>query len=139
MKRPTILIADDEPKVVSALARLARAAGLSFISDTSSERVLELARTQQPQVIILDVNQRIDGRDILAKLKRDPETKDIKVIMLSAIEDQYTRHVCFELGADDYALKPTDACFMARIARLAGVDPDLAPPRMEALTTTDAA
>jgi CheY-like chemotaxis protein len=121
MDKPTILIADDEPLVVSALARLARSAGLSFIADTSSERVLDLAKSQKPKVIILDVNQPIDGRDILAKLKADPETRDIKVIMLSAVEDQYIRHTCFELGADDYAVKPTDPCFMTRIARLAGV------------------
>ena len=40
---PTVLISDDEPLVVSALARLARRAGLSFISDTTSDHVLELA------------------------------------------------------------------------------------------------
>jgi CheY-like chemotaxis protein len=117
--RPTILIADDEPLLVSALARQVRAAGLSFISDTTSEHVCELARLHQPSLIILDIHQHIDGRDLLARLKRDPATRDLRVIMLSAVEDQFTRHLCLELGAYDYEVKPFDPMFIARLARLA--------------------
>lgn len=119
--KPTILIADDEPGVVAALAREARRAGLSYITDTSSHLVHELALKHQPAVIILDLKQHVDGRDLLATLKKDPRTKHIKVLVLSAIEDQFTRHVCLELGADDYDVKPFDPCFMSKVARLAGV------------------
>ncbi len=122
MSRPTILIADDEPLIVSALARQAKLAGLSFISDTSSAHVVELAKAHKPAVIILDIVQNVDGRDLLAQLKRDPETRHIKVIILSAIPDQYTRHLCFELGAVDYEVKPFDSSFMRKVARLAGVE-----------------
>ncbi len=122
MPRPTILIADDEPLLVSALARQAKLAGLSFISDTSSNHVMELAKRHKPAVIILDIVQNVDGRDLLAQLKRDPETREIKVIILSAIPDQYTRHLCFELGAVDYEVKPFDSTFMRKVARLAGVE-----------------
>ena len=71
---PTILIADDEPLVISALARLARRMGMHFISDSTSEHVVDMAKTHKPDVIILDVRQNIDGRDLLARLKSDPET-----------------------------------------------------------------
>ena len=53
---------------------------------------------------------------------KDPRTKHIKVLVLSAIEDQFTRHVCLELGADDYDVKPFDPCFMSKVARLAGIE-----------------
>ncbi|MBJ6759816.1 response regulator [Myxococcaceae bacterium JPH2] len=119
MTPPVILISDDEPLIVSALAREARRSGLTCVSDTTSERVLELARQHQPAVIILDINQHQDGRDLLAQLKQDPLTRDCKVIILSGVEDQFTRHVCFELGADDYEVKPFDPTFITRIARLA--------------------
>ncbi|RKG66142.1 MAG: response regulator [Myxococcaceae bacterium] len=119
MTPPTVLISDDEPLLVSALVREAKRSGLVCISDTTSERVLELARLHQPAVIILDLNQHQDGRDLLAQLKKDPTTRDCKVIILSGVEDQFTRHVCFELGADDYEVKPCDPTFMTRIARLA--------------------
>ncbi len=116
---PVVLISDDEPLVVSALAREGKRSGLTCITDTTSERVLELARLHRPAVIILDINQHQDGRDLLARLKQDPETRDCRVIILTGVEDQYTRHVCFELGADDYEVKPVDATFMHRVARLA--------------------
>lgn len=120
-RRPTVLIADDEPLLVAALSRLIRQAGMSFITDTTSTRVLAMAREQQPDVIILDVRQNVDGRDLLAQLKKDPATKDIKVLMLSAVEDQYTRRVCLDLGAEDYEVKPLDICFVKKLARMAGV------------------
>ncbi|HEX9507294.1 MAG TPA: response regulator [Myxococcales bacterium] len=124
MAKPIILIADDEPRIAFAIAREASRVGLFPVTDVSSERVFELAKKHHPAVIILDVLQRIDGRDLLAQLKSDPETKDIKIIMLSAIEDQFTRHLCLDLGADDYAVKPFDSTFMIRVARLAGVTQD---------------
>lgn len=116
---PVVLISDDEPLVVSALAREAKRTGLTCITDTTSERVLELARQHRPAVIILDLNQHQDGRDLLAQLKADPETRDCRVIILTGVEDQYTRHVCFDLGADGYEVKPVDSTFMHRVARLA--------------------
>lgn len=124
MSKPIILIADDEPRIAFAIAREASRVGLIPVTDVSSEKVFELAKKHHPAVIILDVLQRIDGRDLLAQLKSDPETKDIKIIMLSAIEDQFTRHLCLGLGADDYAVKPFDSTFMIRVARLAGVSQD---------------
>jgi CheY-like chemotaxis protein len=117
---PTILIADDEPLIVSALGRLARREGLSFISDTTSEHVLELARAHQPEVILMDVHQKIDGRDLISRLKKDPATRGLKVIVLTAVDDQFTRRLCLEIGADEYLVKPCDSSFMRRIARVAG-------------------
>jgi two-component system, OmpR family, response regulator AdeR len=118
-RHPVILISDDEPLMVSALAREARRHGLHFISDTSSEHVHELAQRHRPDVIILDINQNIDGRDLLSRLKKDPITRDCRVIVLTAIEDQFTRTLCLELGAHDYQTKPVDSTFMIRVARLA--------------------
>lgn len=119
MAMPTILISDDEPLLVSALAREGRRSGLTCITDTTAENVLALARQHHPAVIILDIFQRLDGRDLLAQLKQDPATRDCKVIILSAIEDQQMRHQCFQLGADAYEVKPFAATFMPRVARLA--------------------
>ncbi|MDP3155823.1 MAG: response regulator [Archangium sp.] len=117
-RRPTVLISDDEPMLVAALAREARRAGLDPIIDTSSD-VVTLARLHHPDVILLDVHQRIDGRDLLVRLKRDPITCDVKVIILSAVEDQFMRRTCLELGAEDYAVKPFDPAFLNRVARIA--------------------
>src|SRR5260370_1429145 len=82
---PLVLICDDEPQIVSVLGRQAKRLGLKFIGDTDAHHVCDLAREHQPAVIILDIMQNIDGRDILAALKKDPATRNLKVIMLSAI------------------------------------------------------
>lgn len=124
--KPVVLISDDEPMLVSALAREARRVGLEPITDTTSN-VVDVARRHHPDVILLDLRQRIDGRDLLASLKRDPATRDVKVIVLSAEEDQFMRHICLQLGADDYEVKPFDPMFLRKVARLAlHSDDDLA-------------
>lgn len=117
-RRPVVLISDDEPMVVAAFAREARRVGMDTVSDTTSD-VVTLARKHHPDVILLDMRQRIDGRDLLQRLKADPETCDLKVIVLSAVEDQFMRRVCLELGAEDYAVKPFDPAFLHRVARIA--------------------
>lgn len=118
-RKPTILISDDEPMLVAAITREARRIGLDTIPDTGSD-VVSLARQHQPDVILLDVRQKVDGRDLLSRLKKDPKTRNLKVIVLSAVEDQFMRRVCLELGADDYAIKPFDPSFLHKVARLAG-------------------
>lgn len=120
-RRPVVLISDDEPALVSALCREARRVGLEPVSDITSD-VVTLARQCHPDVILLDVHQRIDGRDLLVSLKNDPETRDVKVVILSATEDQHVRHTCLELGAEDYAIKPFDPTFLRRVARMVSVD-----------------
>ena len=60
-----------------------------------------------PDLILLDVMlPDEDGIDILKKLKKDPQLKDIPVIMLTAISSEYDKVVVLDLGADDYVTKP---------------------------------
>ena len=117
MRNPTILVSDDEPLLVNALKREARRFGIDVIIDTKSN-VVEIARAQRPDLIVLDIHQSLDGRDLLATLKRHPETRDVPVVMLSANEDQFIRHCCLELGAADYEVKPFDPSFMRKMARM---------------------
>ena len=126
-RKPTILISDDEPMLVAAIAREARRIGLEPIPDTRSD-VVALAKEHQPDVILLDVRQSIDGRDLLLRLKKDPKTRNLKVIVLSAVEDQFMRRVCLELGAEDYAIKPFDPSFLHKVARICGADEDSHAP-----------
>ncbi|MGA9523076.1 MAG: response regulator [Myxococcaceae bacterium] len=117
--KPKILISDDEPMMLSALAREAKRNGLYPVTESAADRVQERAKQEHPDVIILDLRQALDGRDVLARLKKDPETSDVPVVVLTGIEDQFMRLLCLELGAHDYQTKPLDPTFMPRIARLA--------------------
>ena len=114
---PRILISDDDPMVVSALSRLARKVGVEVIGDTQSG-AHELAKEYQPDLILLDLRQHVDGRDLLAQLKRDETTSHIKVILMSSAEDEWIRRQCLELGAVDFITKPLDVPFYVLVARL---------------------
>lgn len=132
-KAPVILVSDDEANIITSLGRLALRYGLEVVGDTTSRDVLALAKKLRPNVIVMDIHQPIDGRDLLAQLKKDAETKDIPVVVLSAWEDQFVRHACFDLGAVDFVVKPFDSVFMRRLARLCGVDPDATDGQRSAL------
>jgi two-component system, OmpR family, response regulator AdeR len=118
---PRVLISDDDPAIVRSLERAARHEGLDPVSELDASHIVGLAKEVCPDVIVLDINQKnLDGRDVLAQLKADPQTRDIRVVMLTGVEDQLTRHDCLILGADDYVVKPLDPLFFVRIARKLG-------------------
>jgi CheY-like chemotaxis protein len=115
---PRVLISDDDSLMVRALERAARHEGLEPVSETDATHVVDLAKQVHPEFIVLDIKQKnCDGRDVLAQLKRDPATKDIRVVMLTGVEDQLCRHDCFAMGAEDYVVKPLDPLFFVRLAR----------------------
>ena len=114
--RPTVLISDDNPYVIRALERLIGAEGGRIIADLNS-KVVELAGTHQPVLIILDIAQKTDGRQLLRKLKREVLTRGIDVFVLTASADPVVRELCLRLGASDYFLKPADARFFLKVGK----------------------
>jgi CheY-like chemotaxis protein len=113
----TALISDDDPQVLAMLARHAHMYGLAVIRDGDS-RAVALSKLQ-PQVILLDLNQRLSGRELLAAIKADPGTRDIPVVVMTGGDEGVARGQCLGLGAAEFVTKPFDASFMARVFRLA--------------------
>jgi CheY-like chemotaxis protein len=86
MKKVLILIVDDEEDFLGILGKRLRAGGYSVITATNGTDALALAKSERPDLIILDVLMAgMDGPDINLKLKEDPETRDIPVIFLSGM------------------------------------------------------
>ena len=110
---PTVLISDDDDLLVSSLDRYFRSQGVEVIADLTSN-VVELARAHHPMLIILDLAQSVDGRVLLAQLKRDVQTRHIDVFVVTGNSDPFVRARCFQLGALDYFVKPTDDRFFGR-------------------------
>jgi two-component system, OmpR family, response regulator AdeR len=117
---PVVLISDDDPLVVRALARAAQRAGMMPICDLSSQ-VERLAARYKPRVILMDIQQHVDGMELLYRLKTNPQTALIKVVMMSGIpttlEGILKRRDCIDRGATEFMLKPLDVDFMNRLAR----------------------
>ena len=116
--RPLVLIADDNADMRQYLARLlAGRYGTEVAAD--GEMALAAVRRRVPDLILTDVMMpRLDGFGLLQRLRQDPETRHVPVIMLSARAGEESRVVGMEAGADDYLVKP----FSARelLARVSG-------------------
>lgn len=113
-----VLIVEDDVYVARALERMARHCGFIVAIDPTGSSAVQMSKELQPAVVLLDMGlPDRDGRDVLADLKRLPETHDIPVFMLSANEDQVSRISCLELGAENYEPKPPSPLIFERLAR----------------------
>jgi DNA-binding response OmpR family regulator len=102
-----VLIADDEPNIVISLEFLMEQAGYEIKVATNGQEALDLARSFQPELVLLDVMVPIkSGYEVCQQLKSDPATRHIKVVMVSAKGRDVEVAKALELGADAYITKP---------------------------------
>ncbi len=120
MTQRSLLISDDDPQMLASLARLALAGGFSVIPDLHSD-VVALARKHMPSLIVLDINQDVDGRVLLGQIQMTPSICHIPVVVLSASDHPTLEKFCLSLGAKDFQTKPVNIGFVRRIGELAGV------------------
>jgi len=108
-----VLVIDDDPAARDLMSRFLSREGFHPETAASGEEGLRLARQIHPVAITLDVMMPgIDGWTVLQRLKADPETQDIPVIMLTMVDD---KNIGFALGAADYMTKPIDRARLSAI------------------------
>jgi two-component system, OmpR family, phosphate regulon response regulator PhoB len=102
-----ILVIEDEQALQKVLDYNLRQAGHEVLSATSGEDGARLAREQRPDLVLLDLMlPDLSGTEVCRALKRDPATREIPVVIVTARGDEVDRIVGFELGAADYVVKP---------------------------------
>ena len=107
MAKGRILVVDDEIYIVHILDFSLGMEGYEVVTALDGEQALEKARSEKPDLIVLDIMMpKLDGYETCKRLKADPETKDVPVILLSAKGRNVDQKVGFEVGADDYITKP---------------------------------
>jgi DNA-binding response OmpR family regulator len=105
--RPRILIVDDEPDLLSVLRFALEAAGFDVIEASDGELGLDLARTERPDLIVLDLMlPRMDGYKVCRALKFDQRYRHLPIFILSARSGETDRRLAMDLGADDFITKP---------------------------------
>ena len=103
-----ILIVDDEDKVRRLIKVTLAIGDFEILEASTGEEALKIAREAIPDIILLDIMMpgRLDGYDVCSSLKKDPNTKDIYIIMLTAkgqkVDIEKGKVVC----SDDYFVKP---------------------------------
>jgi two-component system alkaline phosphatase synthesis response regulator PhoP len=115
----TILVADDDRLVQSAIAQAARKYGCQIIAVLEGLQVVSIARRQRPDLIVLDLTfPDADGRYILAELQANADTKDIPVVVWSAHDPGPDRHIFLALGAEDYVEKTDAPSLLPKVKRI---------------------
>lgn len=108
-RQATILIVDDEPKNRSLLEVLLKPEGYLTVTANSGEEALAIVAEKPPDLILLDVMMPgLDGHDVAAKLKGNPATRNLPIIMLSALGDRGSKLAGLNAGAEDFLTKPID-------------------------------
>lgn len=103
----TILIVEDEQDIRELLAYNLEKEGYATVQAADGKEGLELARSRKPDLILLDLMlPKMDGLAVCRELERDSGTVRIPIIMLTARGEDVDRILGFELGADDYVVKP---------------------------------
>lgn len=107
--RKTVLVVDDEPNIVRTVADRLEMSDYDVITAASGEEALERARADAPDVIVLDIGlPGIDGHAVLERLRHDPATQAIPVIMLTVKSHSDDVMRANAAGAAGYMVKPFD-------------------------------
>ena len=102
-----ILVVDDEPEAIELVEFNLKQAGYDVASAADGAEALKKARALQPSLVVLDLMlPEMDGLEVCKILRREPTTKAIPIIMLTAKAAEIDRVLGLELGADDYLTKP---------------------------------
>lgn len=100
----TILVVDDEPKIVKVLKGYLEQAGFRVVTAADGQMALTTFRHEKPDLVVLDLAlPGIDGLDVCRTLRRE---SNVSVIMLTARAEEADKLIGLELGADDYVTKP---------------------------------
>lgn len=102
-----ILIVDDEPAIRQMLGFTLAGDGYACVEARDADEALERLTDQRPDLILLDwMLPGLSGIDFAKRLKRDPRSNQIPIIMLTAKTDESDKVKGLDLGADDYITKP---------------------------------
>jgi len=120
---PTILVADDDPKNLKIMKAMLGSMGYRIMACDSGPSALSVIRETPPDLVILDVMMPgMDGFEICKRIKCREGTRQIPVILLTALNDRDSKIQGIEAGADDFISKPADKNeLLARIKSLINV------------------
>ena len=100
----SILVVDDEPKIVELARDYLEHAGFGVVTARDGREALQAVRQHRPDLVVLDLGlPEVDGLDVTRTIRRD---SNLPVVMLTARDDEVDKLLGLELGADDYLTKP---------------------------------
>ena len=106
---PTIVVADDDPDILNLVSKRLTKRGYRVITAVNGKEALELIRSRRPAAAVLDwMMPLLQGYDVCERIKADPSTAKVPVVLLTAKAAEMDIERGFRGGADDYITKPFD-------------------------------
>ena len=121
-----ILVVEDQDSIRRMIEALVQARGYQVTAVSSGVKALDVALTDPPDIVLLDLNLpgQYDGFDVCTRLRADPGTRTVPVVIISAMDDDESRARATAVGATAYYTKPFSAiALLKEIERLGGVAP----------------
>jgi DNA-binding response OmpR family regulator len=104
---PVVLVADDDPDILTLVSLRLKKAGYGVVTAADGEEALQAVREHRPELAIVDVRMpKMDGLELIRRIRADDESSDMPVIALSARVSDANLAEGFEAGADEYVKKP---------------------------------
>jgi CheY-like chemotaxis protein len=108
--RARILVVDDEAAIREYETSLLSELGHEVLTAADGAEALRLARERRPHLVLLDIMMpELSGIEVCRQLRADPRTRDIRIIMVSAVEAKRALEESIIAGADDFLAKPVHA------------------------------
>jgi two-component system alkaline phosphatase synthesis response regulator PhoP len=102
-----ILIVDDELHILESVSYVVRSIGMNPLTAEDGEEAVRLAQAEKPDLIILDVMlPKLSGIQVCERIRANPETRQIPILMLSARGQESDEVQGMQAGADEYMTKP---------------------------------
>jgi DNA-binding response OmpR family regulator len=119
-----ILIVDDQPQIRELVAITLQLSNYQILLAENGQQAIEIAQTEHPDVILLDVmlyGSDLDGLEVCRRLKKNPTTEDIPIVLLTAHGQMSDIEAGKAAGADDYFIKPfSPTALMKKIEAVLG-------------------
>ena len=130
-----ILVVDDEPRIAEICRDFLERAGFRVLTAGNGADALTLARTKQPDLVVLDLGlPKVDGLDVARGLRK---VSNVPIIMLTARVEEHDKLLGLELGADDYITKPFSPKELVARVRAVFRRTDIGPGRGDVIRASD--
>lgn len=118
-RRPTVLLVDDNAQNLELLeAYMEDMPEVRVVTATNGLEALDKVREESPELVLLDIMMpKMSGFEVCKRIKSDPATRDISVIMVTALNETGDVERAAECGTDDYLAKPIDRLALIKQVR----------------------
>lgn len=116
----TVLVVEDSPTQREIIIDVLKGGGLKVSVATDGAEALEQMQASCPDIVVLDVVMpKMNGYELCRKIKTDPKTQNVRVVMCSTKGEEFDRHWGMKQGADAYIVKPFQATeFLGTVKQL---------------------